>query len=143
MLCCVLCCLRMLRPGVPLPPDACEVHVAASLSSFAFSSLRVQQYQAVLINSGWEAVQQQGQPQQQGPQQPQGQPPPPGRQAEGGGGVTARLAALPIPRLCPKGFIMIWANKEHLSGAASRQLCSRAHLVLPCVHAPATAARAV
>jgi hypothetical protein len=30
--------------------------------------------------------------------------------------VVQRLAMLPIPQLCPRGFVMIWANKEHLAG---------------------------
>ena len=26
-----------------------------------------------------------------------------------------RLAALPLPKLCPVGFVFIWAEKEHIS----------------------------
>lgn len=29
--------------------------------------------------------------------------------------VVQRLAALPVAQLCPRGFVMIWANKEHLA----------------------------
>jgi hypothetical protein len=135
--------LLLLLSGQPLPPDACEVHVAPCLARFAFSSLRVQHYQALLINTGWEVTRQQQQQQQQGvvaPQQQQQQqqhlngvpsweqcsgPEMPGS-ANGSSGssssgsslpaVVQRLAALPVPQLCPRGFVMIWANKEHLAG---------------------------
>jgi hypothetical protein len=30
--------------------------------------------------------------------------------------IVSRLEQLPMPSLCPRGFIMIWANKEHQSG---------------------------
>jgi hypothetical protein len=50
-----------------------------------------------------------------------------------------RLAMLPIPQLCPRGFVMIWANKEHLAGGLQGhkgsahvcfgQHCSAAHHV--------------
>jgi hypothetical protein len=130
-----------LLPGVPLPPDACEVHVTPCLASFAFSSLRGQAYQALLINTGWEVPTQQQQQQQQqetSPKQQHGSdavastavkgvpgweqcsgPVLPGSSSSSDGlpAVVGHLAALPIPQLCPRGFVMIWANKEHLAGA--------------------------
>ncbi|KAK9804306.1 hypothetical protein WJX72_006023 [[Myrmecia] bisecta] len=47
------------------------------------------EFQGILINPGWEAN---------------------GADAA----VVARLAALPIPKLCPAGFIFIYAEKEHI-----------------------------
>jgi hypothetical protein len=166
--------LLLLCTGQPLPPDACEVHAAFCLARFAWSSLRVQAYQAVLINTGWELRQQQQQQQQQqqhqaafSQQQQQQQqqvassqqqqhcrdagtghkphagasqtalvasweqysgPELPGCSSTIGSSsssssissslpaVVQRLAMLPIPELCPRGFVMIWANKEHLAG---------------------------
>jgi hypothetical protein len=152
----LLLLLLLLFPGQPLPPDACEVHVAPCLARFAWSSLRGQHYQAVLINTGWEVRQQQQQQEDARLQQQQhsvdadirhephaaaGQtrgvpsweqhsaPELPGSSSGSGksgssssamtglASVVQRLALLPIPQLCPRGFVMIWANKEHLAGA--------------------------
>lgn len=33
-----------------------------------------------------------------------------------------RLAALPLAKLCPVGFVFIWAEKEHIS-TVNRQVC--------------------
>jgi hypothetical protein len=30
--------------------------------------------------------------------------------------LTRRLAALPLPRLCPRGFVFVWARKQLISG---------------------------
>jgi hypothetical protein len=148
--CCCWCCCATAGCG---PPDAAsDVHLAADLTAFDFKQLHVQDYQAVLINTGWDALpqQQQQQEQQQAPVQPQLQqqqdaagPGPSssaaaaapgvaswgygsdahawhvGSSSGGGGGsgsIVSRLEQLPIPLLCPRGFIMIWANKEHQSG---------------------------
>jgi hypothetical protein len=43
--------------------------------------------------------------------------------------LASRLASLPIPTLCPRGFVMIWVNKEHLSGACAHACaCDRPRL---------------
>lgn len=125
---------------------SCEVHLSSDLTAFDFKQLRVQDYQAILVNTGWEAPYQQQQ-QQSGVPPPQQQP---GHESVGPGpsstaaaaavgpgvaswgygndahawhvgsssssSVIARLEKLPVPSLCTKGFIMIWANKEHCSG---------------------------
>lgn len=33
-----------------------------------------------------------------------------------------RLAALPVPKLCPVGFVFIWAEKEHISAVVKQVL---------------------
>jgi len=170
---CALC-----SAGVAGPPESSsEVYVAQDLTAFDFKQLKVQAYQAVLINTGWEVLQQQQQQQQQQAhalqqqvqqrqqhsldcdkqqqqEQDQQQPdqqnlagPGPSSQAaaaaaaataaqssrsgvaswghgssahawqtSSSSSVVSRLEGLPIPTLCPRGFIFIWANKEHLSG---------------------------
>ena len=149
------CTAAVLCAGVTGPPDCpSEVHLAPDLAAFDFTQLQVQDYQAVLINTGWEVTphtqqqpQQQLSEQQRQAQQQQQQAEPehhagpgpsslaaaaaasPGVASWGygseahawhvgssGSSVVSRLEKLPIPTLCPKGFIMIWANKEHLSG---------------------------
>lgn len=57
-----------------------------------FKTLK-QPFQAVLINPGWTGV------------------PAPSPDSDPG----PRLAALPLPKLCPAGFVFIWAEKEHIS----------------------------
>ncbi|KAL3145500.1 hypothetical protein ABBQ32_003324 [Trebouxia sp. C0010 RCD-2024] len=52
-----------------------------------------QPFQAVLINPGWSGMQSNWSESDPGP----------------------RLAALPLPKLCPVGFVFIWAEKEHIS----------------------------
>ena len=37
------------------------------------------------------------------------------------GAAPAALARLPVPRLCPQGFVFIWAAKQHMH-AVVRQL---------------------
>lgn len=125
------------------------MHLSSDLTAFDFKQLQVQDYQAILINTGWEAPYQQQQQQSGLPQQQQqsGQEPAgPGPSstaaatAAAGPGVASwgywndahawhvgstssssiisRLEKLPVPSLCTKGFIMIWASKEHCSGEA-------------------------
>jgi hypothetical protein len=153
-----------LARGAGAAETSSELHAAPDLTAFDFKQLRVQSFQAVLINTGWETPaqqppsteRQQQQQQQQAPkqQQPRGQqakqqqvqdpagPGPSSQQAAAGSGVpswgygssaggssssssvVSRLEALPVPQLCPRGFIMIWANKEHLSGGGPPQLHS-------------------
>lgn len=38
--------------------------------------------------------------------------------AAGGDAITAALAALPIERLCPVGFVFVWADKVVISTCA-------------------------
>ncbi|KAF8068428.1 clcD [Scenedesmus sp. PABB004] len=169
---------RPRRPPVPpgaaggTPPgDACARHVAHDIPGFAFGSLAVSEFQAVLINTGWELRPQAAADQQQLDQQPQGQqaqaqqqqqqqaqqqqggvaswapaaapdlPAISGGGAGGGGGLpeaVQRLACVPVPALCPRGFIFIWANKEHLSGA--RRSARAQHAPRP-PHSPHVRAR--
>lgn len=148
--CCCCCCFTA---GCGPPDAASDLHLAGDLTAFDFKQLPVQDYQAVLINTGWEAPPQQQQTSgQQAPDQPQPQqqqdaagPGPSslaaaaaaapgvaswgygsdahawhvGSSSSAGGGsssIVSRLEQLPMPSLCPRGFIMIWANKEHQSG---------------------------
>ncbi|KAG2486878.1 hypothetical protein HYH03_014472 [Edaphochlamys debaryana] len=72
----------------------------ADLVSFPYDKvLGGKQYIAVLVNAGW---------------QTDG-----ALDAYDSGGeaaVMARLKSLPLPRLCPRGFIMVWAHKGLLHG---------------------------
>lgn len=118
--------------------SSCRVLTTPNIASLDFASaLSGHTFQAVLINTGWESAPAAAQQQQQ---QEAAAGPGPSSQAAaaagGGGGVpswshkssgsgggqqqqqqsASRLASLPIPSLCPRGFVMIWADKEHLSG---------------------------
>lgn len=140
----------VMSAGVSGAGDApSQVHLASDLAAFDFKQLQVQDYQAVLINTGWEAPY----PQQQQQQEPAAGPGPSSTAAAAAAGagpaaagpgvcswglgsdahawhvgscgagssVTSRLEQLPIPSLCARGFIMIWANKEHCSGGGCGQ----------------------
>lgn len=104
---------------------ACQVHVTADIPSFEFSSFQIQHYQAVLINTGWE-VRQQQQQQQTTAAAAAGVPSWSEAAQSSSSSMTSssrsevvcRLARVPLSSLCPRGFIMIWVNKEHLSGTA-------------------------
>lgn len=144
----------VMSAGVSGSGDApSQVHLASDLTAFDFKQLQVQDYQAVLINTGWEAPYPQQQQQQQ--QEPAAGPGPSSTAAAAAGAgsaaaaaagpgvcswglgsdahawhvgssgagssVTSRLEQLPIPSLCARGFIMIWANKEHCSGGGCGQ----------------------
>lgn len=111
-------------PTSAFAEDSCELHITPDIPSFDFTSLQVQQYQAILINTGWEVRP----PQQQ--QQAALEPGVPSWSEAAAAAlqssvssvssraeVVKRLAAIPLARLCPRGFIMIWVNKEHLQGA--------------------------
>lgn len=97
------------------PEDHCECYSTADIASFDFDILGQRSFQAVLINTGWE-------PKQQQQQQQAGS----GSMAVTAGSETqcnnscslVEFSQLPIPKLCPKGFVFVWAKKEHLSGNA-------------------------
>jgi hypothetical protein len=125
------------------------VHLAPDLAAFDFKQLQVQDYQAILVNTGWETLPQQQQQQQDEDDGATAGPGPssaaavasaahPGVNSWGygsdahawhvgsrsGSSVVSRLEMLPVPSLCTKGFVLIWANKEHCSGEhVNTRLC--------------------
>jgi hypothetical protein len=105
------------------------------MTSFAFGSLRTAHFLAIMVNTGWEVRAGQQQQQQQQQQHLTKQEPPlragcggdcgvpawrVGSCSMGQDQVVARLARLPIQQLCPRGFVMLWADKEHLAGTTLR-----------------------
>ena len=116
------------------------MHVTPDMKSFNFASLQVKHYQAVLINTGWELWQQPLLCEASHTSMVSRPAPAVAGGLQGhssvaswsersceisnsGSGSSSRqaadqLAALPVSVLCPRGFIMIWANKEHLAGEA-------------------------
>eukprot|EP00879_Flechtneria_rotunda_P014792 GHRR01015456.1.p1 GENE.GHRR01015456.1~~GHRR01015456.1.p1 ORF type:complete len:425 (+),score=130.60 GHRR01015456.1:682-1956(+) len=107
-------------------PEGCQVYVTPNMTIFPFTSLSVQHYQAVLINTGWELRQQLQQQYLAGSSTALAQPavhvPSWSSSTCSRGSAVIRLASLPLPSLCPRGFIFIWVDKEHLSGASRRHL---------------------
>lgn len=79
-------------------------HETQDLTGFDFKQLPQKHYLAVLINTGWlfEAGQC-----KTGAQR---------KEASSPAASIQRLKQLPLPQLCPRGFVFIWAHKEHLSG---------------------------
>lgn len=57
--------------------------------------------QGVLINRGWEV-----------------------EGAADSNAVTARLAKLPLPQLCPAGFVFAWADKAHVRSPFNSEPCT-------------------
>ncbi len=81
-----------MAPSAPRtePPASGYVELP-SLARLDPKALPVGQFQAVLINPGWD------------------------RGVEGAAGLEA-LSRLPMPRLVPTGFIFIWTPKHHVQG---------------------------
>ncbi len=106
-------------------------HVVPDLTTFDFrQQLQQVEFQALLINTGWEGKDSDGGAHTRdggataGPSTAAGRQPT--KQRRGSNNVSvaarvpeptvARLAQLPIPQLCPKGFVFIWAPKQHIQG---------------------------
>jgi len=116
-------------------------HCTADLCKFDFGQLQRREFLGVMINTGWEREPGQAaaggaqQQQQQQRQQQQlsnsaattGSPAGAAPAVDGGSSLAAtraqvvrRLAALPLPTLCPRGFVFVWARKQHLSAIVSQ-----------------------
>jgi hypothetical protein len=100
-------------------------HSAPDLCAFDFRQLPQQEFLAVLINTGWEkqpgeAVAGSGGPAisaaAHGGAQPTGGTTIQQSRAQ----LVRRLAVLPVPRLCPRGFVFAWAPKQLLSAVVSQ-----------------------
>lgn len=81
---------------------------ASDLNDFDFTQLPQRHHLAVLINTGWLWQPGEGSSWQE-------------RKAGGAGAaLLQRLQQLPVPALCPRGFVFIWAPKEHLAGVSAQ-----------------------
>lgn len=119
-------------PGAPggSGPEASELFEVADITQFPWKGLMgiaedggqpAKTYQAVMVNSGWELPA--GQSGAMGAREAAAAAAAAAVHGDGGRAAVSRLCRLPLPELCPKGFLLVWVHKG-LIPLACRQLGS-------------------
>jgi hypothetical protein len=108
-------------PPTPPPPPAAAYAESRDLTTLDFERLlparHGREYLAVLINSGWE------EDEEEEDENEANESDDPialasrifARAVARRAAAARRLRALPLPKLCPRGFVFVWSRKEHIA----------------------------